>query len=288
MDFEIKNGLGKIKIGVNGDSFTFIRPLTFCWYDNQGSIGKFLCSLPYSKEYRNEIHTVITSNLNTDFSQNIEGLHELLLPLFKLFPNGEYVLSFHNSEDKDLFKYKSSYDNFTKTHLSDWELHFGNLTVAKDEKKRIKEHQDFLTKNAITKEFYPSNILDYSTYNFYSGSDTFFLATQPKEEIDIERVKYFENEISNGARPFVITYNCFYPDIRLNDDGSKTDHSIHSDYFVLDGHHKLLAYKNLKIYPPIASLIFLPKNKSEILFDLDDLKNYVYSWQLNHIKKYCE
>ena len=102
MNFEITNGLGKIKIGVNGDSFTFIRPLIFCWFDNQGSIGKYLCSLPYSEEYRNEINNSITSNLNTDFTKNIEDLFKLLSPLFRLFPNGEYALSFHNSEEKDL------------------------------------------------------------------------------------------------------------------------------------------------------------------------------------------
>lgn len=174
MNFEITNGLGKIKIGVNGDSFTFIRPLTFCWYDNRGSVGKFLCSLPYSEEYRNEVHSSITSNLNTDFSQSVEGLYKVLLPLFRLFPNGKYSLSFHNSDDKDLFKYQSTQDNFTETYLINWELHFGNLTIANEEHERIKEHQNFLTKNTITKEFYPLGILEYSTYNFYSGVGTFF------------------------------------------------------------------------------------------------------------------
>jgi len=288
MNFEITNGLGKIKIGVNGDSFTFIRPLTFCWYDNRGSVGKYLCALPFSEEYRNEIHNSITSNLNIDFSKNIEELHTILLPLFRLFPNGEYSLTFHNSEEKNLFKYQTSSDNFTETHLSNWELHFGNLTIVKEENKRQIEHKSFLIKNAITKEFYPSDILEYTTYSFYSGFDTFFLATQPKEEIDWQRVKYFENEIRNGSRPFVLIYNCFFPDIRLNEDNSKTDYSIHSDYFVLDGHHKLIAYQNLKIYPSIASLTFLPKEKSEITFDVNILKDYLYSWQLNHVKKYCD
>lgn len=115
----------------------------------------------------------------------------------------------------------------------------------------------------------------------------FFLATQPKEEINLERVKQFENKISNGARPFAIVYNCSFPDIRLNNENSKTDYSISSDYFILDGHHKLLAYQNLKMFPPIASLTFLPKSKTEIMLDTNELKDYLYSWQFSHIKKYC-
>lgn len=88
MKFEITDGLGKIKIGVQGDSFTFIRPLTYCWDDHHGSVGKYLCALPFSQEYRNEIHNAITSNLDVDFFDNIGELHQLLSPLFRLFQNG--------------------------------------------------------------------------------------------------------------------------------------------------------------------------------------------------------
>lgn len=286
MNFENKDGSGKIKIAVDaGDCFTFIKPLSFCWYDNRGSVGKYLCALPYSPEYRDEIHRSITSNLNTDFSQNTEGLYQLLLPLFKLFPAGNYSLNFYNAEDRELFIYQSSGGELAKTYIGDWELYFGNLTIAGEENERIKEHQRFLAANTITKEFYPSDILEYTTFNFYSGADTFFLATQPKEKIDEERVKHFEREISAGARPFAIIHNCFFPGSKPGESDIAATQTIASDYFVLDGHHKLLAYKNLKLFPPIACLTFLPKSKTEIMLDMNELQEYLHSWQFAHVKE---
>lgn len=268
-----------------GDCFAFIKPLSFCWYDNRGSVGKYLCALPYSAAYRNEIHRSITSSLNTDFSKNTEGLYQVLRPLLKLFPAGSYSLDFYNSEEKEFFKYQVYGGGITKNCTGGWNLHFGNLTIAGNENECITEHQRFLAANAITREFYPSDILQYTTFNFYSGADIFFLATQPKEEIDEERVKYFKKEIAAGARPFAIVYNCFLPAAASGSNDAPETYPITSDYFVVDGHHKLLAYENLKMYPPIACLTFLPKSRTEIMLDTNELEQYLYSWQFSHLKK---
>lgn len=271
MTFEITNGLGKIKIGINGgDSFLFQKPLTVCWDDNLGSVGKYLCSLPYSKEYRNEIHNSIVSNLDKDFTNNLKGLYELLFPLFRLFINGNYSLSFESSRALD----SSGFDD---TQVKHFELHFGNLTNPKSATMCKLNHKLFLAKNSITKKYYPSNLLDFSTYNFYSSFDnsSYFLATQPRNEIDLKRVNYFENEILQGAKPFIIIYNCSTP-----------NSSIISDDFVLDGHHKLLAYHKLNIFPSIATITFHPKQINEVRIDINELKSYLYSWQFEHLLKH--
>lgn len=75
--------------------------------------------------------------------------------------------------------------------------------------------------------------------NFYPyGDGQIYLASRPKDSIDPQRVAYYEELIRNGARPRVVVYTHY-----LSHD------YVYCNHYIIDGHHKLMAYINLKINP---------------------------------------
>ncbi|WP_255155904.1 toxin-antitoxin system YwqK family antitoxin [Ferruginibacter sp. HRS2-29] len=249
MKFTITNGQGLISIGLSeiGSYFSFRAPLSVVWGDCRGSIGKYFCLLPYDQEYRNALRDKLLGHLNTDFSENLQGLYDLLSPIFPLFQSGEYYLSF------------ASMDSITLeiTEATD---------IAKTEEKQ-KEHK--LAMQAKDPTYYISNILEYSTYNNYEV-DTSLYAKQPMSSIDQTRVQYFEEKISSGERPLVILFQSSIGD-------------LYSEYFVLDGHHKLLAYQKLGVNPPAAFITYAPQTEEELEFDAEKLATRLFPWQTKHL-----
>lgn len=274
MKFTIENGNNICSIGVSGigSYIRFNYPLTVVWHDCRGSIGKYFCVLPYNEEYRSAVQKKIHENLNEDFTNNIQGLYKVLQPLFPIFKNGNYTMQFYNNNEKEFFEYKSSIDNFEKSRYEDLEVVFPNeITDIRNTNNVIENHKQFLKEVKKSKEFYPSNLLEYSTSGIYNGIESLY-ATQPQQNIDESRVKYFENIIKNGARPFAIIFNAYFD---IND--------YYSSNFILDGHHKLLAYKKLGIYPPLATITYSPENIDEVEFDAEKLAESLYPWQTKHI-----
>src|SRR6218665_2788738 len=109
MKFRITDGLNKIAIGLSeiGSYFYFQKPLVTTWYDNSGTVGKYLCLLPYEEDYRNEVRNRIVANLDVDFTGKEQELINILNPLLRLFKNGEYEIEFHHSSDNHYFEYLS-------------------------------------------------------------------------------------------------------------------------------------------------------------------------------------
>ncbi|WP_343670318.1 hypothetical protein [Chitinophaga sp.] len=254
--FEVSNGLNIVSIALSsiGSYFSFQQPLTAVWYDCRGSVGKYLGQLPYDEKYREEIRRNITGSLELD-THNLDELYVLLLPLFKLFQNGEYTLNFHRSKESE--------------DKCGWYFEVNNPIHVDDGGRKLAEYRNWV-KEQKEKGGGSGDIVDYTTPNFYEGNDWYFIATQPESQINKERVRYFENKISNGERPFVITLRSCFEDIV-------------SAYYVLDGHHKLLAYQNLKVSPPVAEITHLPRNLMEVKFDIEKLIDALYPWQVEHI-----
>jgi len=272
MQFKVTDGLNKISIGLSeiGSYINFDNPLAAVWYDNRGSIGQYFSLLPYNQGYRNELRNRIIHSLDNDYSSNMEELYDILKPLFKLFNNGEYSLDFYNSNEKSFFVHKTINGGFM---YNDWSILFTDITDIKNsERIKNKYELDFIEAKKKNKYFY--SLLDYSTFNFYDGYESYFIATQPLDKIDKERVEYFENEIKNGNRPAAILFNCY-----LNAE------DLYSGDFVLDGHHKLLAYQNLNIYPPIIEIKYLPQSREEVNYNIEKLIEYLYPWQIEDILK---
>ena len=60
---------------------------------------------------------------------------------------------------------------------------------------------------------------------------------------------------------------------------------LHSSYFIIDGHHKLLAYQKLGIYPSMALITYQPSSAEEIEFDAEKLSTLLYPWQIKDLLK---
>jgi hypothetical protein len=80
-------------------------------------------------------------------------------------------------------------------------------------------------------------------------------------------------EISNHRWPEFVG-NWWYNDSR-------------SDHFVLDGHHKLIAYRNLGKFPAVVEITHLPQSTADLEFDLEQLSEVLFPWQFEHIKQHC-
>ena len=82
--------------------------------------------------------------------------------------------------------------------------------------------------------------------SLYPYPDDFFVATQPSTCLDHSTVKRFEDLVTTGLRPIPIV-------------GWILDHHGARGCFsyVIDGHHKLTAYKNLNCAPRVIEIICL-------------------------------
>ncbi|MBS1572638.1 MAG: hypothetical protein JST62_09615 [Bacteroidetes bacterium] len=278
MNFTIENGENICSIGMSdiGSYIRFNYPLTVVWNDCKGSVGQYFSVLPYNEEYRKIVRKNIVENLNQDFTDNIDSLYQILSPLFPIFKNGNYILQFFHNKNKEFFEYKTSTDNFKESKYFDLEVVFPNeSTNVRNTNEIRKKHKEFLKEIKKSKEFYPSSLLDYSTNNIYPGIQSLY-ATQPFQNIDKNRVEYYESIIKKGERPFAIIFNAYFD---LNYDSAN---------FILDGHHKLIAYEKLGMHPPLATITYRPENISEVEFDAGKLAESLYPWQIKHIMEHWD
>lgn len=278
MEFTVKNGVNICSIGLSdvGSYIRFDYPLTVVWYDNRGTVGQYFCVLPYNEPYRISVRDKINDSLQKDFSGNVEDLYEILKPLLPIFKNGNYSLNFYSNNEKEFFQYQSSIDNFTKTHYKTLKVVFAEEPTDVNKLEEIKNNYKQYLKNNKVQSFYFSDILEHTTSGIYDGWDSFF-ATQPFENLNQDRVKYFEDAIKNGERPFALLFNAYLE-----------SEDYDSPCFILDGHHKLMAYQNLGLYPPVAVITYLPKDIEENEFDAEKLSEVLYPWQIEHILKHWE
>jgi hypothetical protein len=275
MKFQLTDGLGLVSIRLSeiGSYFRYTRPLSLAWNDCRGSIGKYFSLLPSDPAYREEIKQRIIGGLTGDYSDRIAELKQLLDPLLKLFPNGEYALTFYNEGD-----YFKIYLNDV-LHNQNWYL-LNSEPVEKQYASKLKTEYQKMTRRQRSGEL---DLLDYTTGNFYSGVDVYFIPTEDATSINSKRIKYFEEKIRAGERPFPIIFQSDFSPIIDDGDTSYYYESLYSDDYVLDGHHKLLAYANLKIPPPLALITHYPKTRTEAMFDIEELKRVLYPWQADHI-----
>jgi hypothetical protein len=82
---------------------------------------------------------------------------------------------------------------------------------------------------------------DKFTYWHYPNGLDLYLFTRSNDTIDQARVAEYVDMISAGARPKVVVYSVFY-----NYESNETP------YYIVDGHHKLLAYQQLRINAPVV------------------------------------
>jgi hypothetical protein len=87
------------------------------------------------------------------------------------------------------------------------------------------------------------------SYWYYNPGGDNLMFTQPYARINPGKIKEYENMIANDLRPKAIVFEAHFNDYETYVDGSHVMSSVDSPMYILDGHHKLLAYKNLDMQP---------------------------------------
>ncbi len=259
MNFKITNGKALISIeyDIHHQSECLLigkDPALFLWddCDDAGDENMVLFSMsPENKHLIN--HALEGIDFDVDYTERAEDLFHVLQSLLILLKNGNYQLSFSTNKT--------------------WEI-YSNAAVFGDERldqddvvEEIKKYDEKLLQNLI---------YDYNVYGGYTNTHDFyryeypFIAWKSKEEININLVKHYESLILSGARPFAIILT-----------GKYSEKDYFHDY-ILDGHHKLCAYKNLKMEPLLAVIRLLPESAQEITQDLERISQLMYPWQFIH------
>jgi antitoxin component YwqK of YwqJK toxin-antitoxin module len=281
--FQNHKGLKLISIGLSeiGNYFYYKQPLITVWYDCMGSVGKLLSVLPYSAEYRNEVRDRLIGNLNEDYTNRHTELKEIIDPLLQAFPAGEYSINFLSG---NMEQYRGD-SLLGGNHRLFWGIVFGAAIDLQGQKLKLKEYQVYLNEHKQSLGYAPGSLTNFTTNGFYDGQNLSFVATQPASQINEERVKYFEEQIGKGERPFAIIFNCIFEQPVRGEDGYISDYSLNSDNYVIDGHHKLKAYHSLQLIPPVVEITWHPKTRDEITFNVEELIEVLYPWDIEHMLK---
>jgi hypothetical protein len=272
MEIELTNGKGLIQICVSKGSYSYLKyqkPLSVVWWDSHGSIGQFLTVSKEDNGFRNILDCYSKDTLYMDFTNNLEEAYIFIKPLLELFENGKYEISFTTA----------SVEKPNDNPFDYWSLHIPYGLDTQNSAEQIKKHKEFLLENEVSKKYYPSNLLDFSTYNFSDYVGASFVATQPKDSIDLKQVEVYKNEIISGQRPFAIVAS------KVVGTGQTQEYS---PSFVLDGHHKILAYEELKMNPAVLSITSVSDKINDLKFNLDEVKDAMFPWQYEHLSKHYD
>jgi len=250
----------ELKLNKLGSYLKFKKPLAINWSDCAGSIAQFYAIFSFSQEYKNSIDESLRLTLNEGNFQFDSGIKDVT-KLLTLFENGTYNVSFE--------------PNY-KLEISDswnWDL--------------AKNHKPFTSNPIIRKEIqkeYSDNKahLNTLTESYYDGYSEYFICTQPFEKLDKQRIRFYEEQIIKGKKPVSIIYSGY----SQRKKGSKWIRTHRSGNFIIDGHHKLVAYKNLKKTPSLLRIEKVYQSEKELNFsdkDLNnDLKDKLLKCQLRH------
>ncbi|SHG67973.1 hypothetical protein SAMN05421866_1199 [Chryseobacterium oranimense] len=259
MNFEIKYGKGLLSINYEpryySESLTIGKsPVLFLWDDCDDPGDENLVLLPVDEESKYLINNTLQNiDLDVDYTDRIEDLFDVLKPLLRLLKNGKYHLSFSEH----------------RLHKS-----FGPIAAFAEERLNREEVEKEIEK--YNGKLYQNNIYDYTYRGQYDSTYRFneyelpFVAWKSRQETNINLIQHYESLISSGARPFAIIFTSEFLE----------DNYLHE--YILDGHHKLCAYKNLGIDPPCAVIKFIAEEKGQLGLDLERISELIFPWQFNH------
>jgi hypothetical protein len=249
---EITNGKSFLELKLNelGSYLKFGKPLSINWSDCRGSISQYFAIFSYCYEYKKIIHENLRESFNNGnfiFESEIDEIVKLL----SLFENGKYQISYEPD-----YKYEIS-ENWNWNLAKNYKLYSSNSVIRE-------ETQEFFSDDNAN--------LEYITESYYDGYEEFFLFTQPTEKIDISRVRFYEAEILNGNKPVAIIYSGYSQTKGKYKDDSTWIRTYRSGNFIIDGHHKLIAYKKLNRTPSLLRIEKIYNSDIELNFSKEDLE----------------
>lgn len=237
---QVTNGKGllKIRMSKHMDYLEYKSPVTFHWEDSGPAtfLCDYLTSLPLSWRLKEEINESMNKEIDRVSKDMHTSAFERVEPLLDVFENGKYGIYYSDQfeESKLVFPPKIKNRNDKIKFLSEWHKASDNPACNED------------------------TLLIEPYGNYWP-----IVATQ--HEINQERVVFYINQIKEGKRPAAILYCSFYEHNIINKDGSLTDDSVYSNFYVIDGHHKLVAYEKEGISPPIIFIAHLPDKLADVV-----------------------
>lgn len=266
---EISEGKSFLELKFNelGSYLKFKKPLAINWADCQGSIAQFYAIFSFLQDYKESIHQSLRLKLNDGSFNFNEELNEVI-KLLSLFENGKYNISFEPT-----YKHEIS-DRWNWEIAKNHNLYTSNPIIRK-------ESQTFYSDDKTN--------LNELTESYYDGYCEYFLATQPSEILNKERVSFYEEEIKSAKKPIAIVYSGYSQTKGTYKNGSRWTKTYNSGQFIIDGHHKLIAYKNLNCTPALLRIEKIYSsdkdfNFSEKDFQLD-LESRLLKCQVKHFKE---
>lgn len=250
-----KDSRSSIKIGITdiGSYLEIDKPVVLDWSDCKGSMGRYCTMMGFKEEKFISLTNELNFHTYKDYSENTAKLFTDFQLLFRLLENGIYFLHYSKGCAKDM---SNIHLVFPKTAITD--------------KTFIHENEGDI-------------LLSTSEWYFEDGYNFFIIATQLEISINRERIEFYKNEINQGKRPFIIAIYKSYIEDKLTPNKMNEYVEWDSALFLLDGHHKFIAYKELGIYPPIFTICQGFSNPDEIYFDMKKLKKHLNKYQIKHL-----
>ncbi|PRP77244.1 hypothetical protein PROFUN_13627 [Planoprotostelium fungivorum] len=136
-----------------------------------------------------------------------------------------------------------------------FELHPSDSEWTMTAKRNVRPY------STIAYEETPGNRRYAMNFNYHSNDCPW--STQSVRKLDESRIEYYKKEIEKGRRPIVL--GALPKQMPVD-----TDFPMPSDIFILDGHHKYLAYHEKNIQPAWLMVKRLRQNSDEDFITVDD------------------
>lgn len=210
------------------------------------------------------IKRIDNNNSIINISGNIENSH--------LFFNGKKLTSIKSIE-RGTVEFLIENLNYPKSEISSFLINYRNFLLKLNTNDEVlpaifNTFSPFLgTGNYIVKTQRAKNnfaLYEYLDFDkpFYGGYQT-FIALQKIDDLNRETVEKYKNEIKSNKFPYIIVLGLVDVD---NDENY---------YYILDGHHKAKAYKELNVAPNVIYFEKIPDdNKEKIIYYHDFI--YIY------------
>lgn len=249
-EIEVSQGAGIIEIVHDGflTYIKFIRPATLIWPDCGGSVAEYLVIKDCSVQERKELLDRFTEAFNSGRKDLIFNCIESFL---NLFANGTYRVEIGESPPDYQIFYNESMDS-SHPILFEWAKNHGKTQRA-----------------------------EWCTDIVYAYEEA-YVFTQPFEKIDPERVLYYEKKIAEGERPTVVVLSALH---NWRPSYSESVYTQNTHGFVIDGHHKLIAYRNQKIAPEVVRIVKVVDALKNTDDALEETRELLFAGQIEHILK---
>lgn len=243
---------------------------TITWYDCHGSVGKYVCQINNLKSLNKQVLTTeLNQILNSGSEIKLTTLLERNNEFLRIFPKRKLEITIYDPD-----KYPSDESGFY-FKFKEWDIVYPKQIKKSNENLMAGKFLQYFEESVRNYNYVPGDIVSFSSSGFYDGRSCYFIATQQESDLDNERVKYYEKLIKEGKRPYCVVFN-----------NSTNDSNNH---YLIDGHHKLKAYQNLKSNPRVLEVTQCFDKEDIRLWEqtCEILNESLYKWHLNHIFSKC-